>query len=117
MPNFNLHMILVSGVPDDNEEDCEFTQAYKKARELFDEDLVPPLTSVGHNSMQSFCVYPSFSGFGREAQILHLKNVDLFCDFLTKTHMDWFVVNVKEYAGEKPTIYRWSEDIIDLSEV
>lgn len=110
MPNFDLYMVMVSGVPEQYEEDCEFTQAYNKAKELFDEDLVPPLTCSGHNSMQSFCVYPSFSGVGREPQVTHQNNMNLFCEYLSTKHMDWFCVHWDEGKCEKPVVIKSSEE-------
>lgn len=110
MPSFELHTVMIHGFPDETDEACEFTQAYNKAKELFDEDLVPPLTSIGHNHTQSFCVYPSFSGQGREGQLKHKDNMGVFLNFLSETKLDWFCVHWKEYFGEGPHVYGSSYD-------
>lgn len=67
MASHLLQCIVVSGINSGTEHE-DLVSAHLKAHEYFDSDLISLLTPVGHNFVQSFCVFPTGSGLGREAQ-------------------------------------------------
>lgn len=81
MPNHTMHAIIVSGINSGSSEE-PILDAFDKAKSMFDPELLA-LTEPGHNFVQSFCVFPTGSGQGREPQIAHEKAVEDFCSWLT----------------------------------
>lgn len=101
MPSQTYHTIVVTGI-NPGVGDAEICQAHTRAMEVFDADLVSALSSVGHNFGQSFCVFPSWSGSGREGQIKHENGMRTLRDWLAKTDLDF--VETKWTDGAEPTI-------------
>lgn len=101
MPSQTYQTIVVTGI-NPGDEDAEIVLAHARATELFDSGLVSPLSPVGHNFGQSFCVLPSWSGNGREAQIKHQNGMRTLRGWLAKTDLDF--VETKWTDDAEPTI-------------
>jgi len=78
-----FHTLLVTGInPEDDK--APIVLAHARAKELFEEDLVSPLTEVGHNFGQSFSV-----SLGREAQENHHKAMREMVAWLASSELDF----------------------------
>lgn len=107
MPNLTYQPVIVTGI--NSGEDSEIVRAHVYARELFEDGLVSPLSEVGHNFVQSFCVFPSGSGNERDAQMTHRANVERFCAWLSTAELDY--VAIKWTDEDEPVITNSHEDI------
>lgn len=100
MPTHTFAPVVVTGI--NPGEGAEIVTAHGRAIELFEEGLVSPLSPVGHNFVQSFCVFPSGGGQGRPALAAHRAAVEDFCAWLQTTHLDYFAAAWQD--GELPTV-------------
>lgn len=100
MSNQVLRTIVVSGINTGADDLDEIAAAWNKAQTYFEADLVSPLTSVGHNFVQSFCVFPTGSGSGHPAQLVHLTGVKTFCAYLACTNLDYVAVLMSDSAQD-----------------
>lgn len=100
MPTHTFIPVLVTGVNSGGGD--EIMAAHKRALALFDTNLVSPLSSVGHNFIQSFCVFPSGGGQGRPAFATHRASVEEFCAWLKTTNLDYFSASWQD--GDLPVI-------------
>lgn len=75
--------VVVTGINSDTEDDG-IVVAHAYAKELFEDGLVSELSPVGHNFIQSFCVFPSGSGNERAPQMAHREHVRQFCEWLAQ---------------------------------
>ena len=88
MENQVFQPIVVTGI-NMGEEECEIMRARAFAQFLFEPSLVSKLSPVGHNFVQSFCVFPTGSRSDRQAQKSHEKAVTEFCRWLSTTSLDY----------------------------
>lgn len=88
MENQIFQPIIITGI-NVGEEDSEIVRARAYAQFLFDPSLVSKLSPVGHNFVQSFCVFPTGSRGDRRAQVAHDNAVDEFCRWLSNTGLDY----------------------------
>lgn len=111
MPNQTYQPIIVTGINpgDEHDENEVIVRAHSKALELFEPELVSALTPIGHNFIQSFCVFPSGSGNQRDAQLKHQRAVVDFCQWLET--MDLEYVAIKWDDDEAPLITNSHEDV------
>jgi hypothetical protein len=100
MPTHLFMPVLVTGI--NGHEGAQIVAAHTRALELFETGLVSPLSPIGHNFVQSFCVFPSGGGQGRPALAAHRSAVDAFCKWLETTNLDFFAASWQD--GERPTI-------------
>lgn len=90
MPNHTMQSIIVSGINEGG--DSEYiTVAYQKAVAMFEPGLVA-ITSIGHNFVQSFCIFPTGSGNRRPPQLVHQQAIDEFCLWLASTDLEYVAV-------------------------
>jgi hypothetical protein len=104
MPNQTYQSILITGVnhSDDNDHSVEIVQAHARACAMFDEGLVSPLSPIGHNFGQSFCVFPSWSGNTRVGQMNHRENIRTLSEWLAETSLNF--VQTKWTEDEPPFV-------------
>lgn len=100
MPTHTFIPALVTGI--NPGEESEIVMAHRRALELFEDGLVSPLSEVGHNFVQSFCVFPSGGGQGRPALTEHRAAVKEFCAWLESTNLDYFAASWQD--GDRPII-------------
>lgn len=93
--------VLVTGVNSGSEGD-EIIAAHTRALASFDTGLVSQLSPVGHNFIQSFCVFPSGGGQGRPAHAAHRVAVEEFCAWLETTNLEYFAASWQD--GDLPVI-------------
>lgn len=108
MSNMTYQPIIVTGINGDDDS-SDIVKAHVLAKELFEDDLVSNLSEVGHNFVQSFCVFPSGSGNEREAQMKHRASVEQFCEWLSTTDLDY--VALKWTGDIEPEITHSHEDV------
>lgn len=102
MPNHIMQTIIVTGINSGNDFEGEpIWKAWSKATEMFDVDLVSAPTAVGHNFVQSFCIFPSGSGVGRDPQKAHQKAVAEFCAYLADTGLEYVAL---KWTDSEPVI-------------
>ena len=111
MPNNTYQPIIVTGINpgDDHDKNEVIGQAHVKALELFEPELVSALTPIGHNFIQSFCVFPTGSGNQRDPQMEHRRAVVEFCQWLATTNLEY--VAIKWDDDEVPVITNSHEDV------
>lgn len=90
-----LQFIVVSGINSGTDHE-DLVSAHLKAHEYFEAGLISLLTPVGHNFVQSFCVFPTGSGQGREDQQKHAENIPVFCAYLTKLGLDFVACQMSD---------------------
>lgn len=102
MPNHIVQTIIVTGINTGNGFDKEpVVKAWAKATGMFDVDLVSAPTAVGHNFVQSFCIFPTGGGVGREPQKEHQKAVAEFCAYLAGTGLEYVAL---KWTDSEPAI-------------
>lgn len=95
MPTHIYQPVVVIGVNNEIGPQ-EIVDAHSRAQSLFEDGLVSELTPIGHNFIQSFCVFPSGSSEGREAQLSHKRAVKEFCQWLETTNLEFVGLNWRE---------------------
>lgn len=95
MPTHTFIPVLVTGI--NPGEGAEIVAAHARALELFESGLVSPLSPVGHNFVQSFCVFPSGGGQGRPALAAHRAAVEQFCAWLETTDLEYFAASWQDF--------------------
>lgn len=94
MANFTYQPMVVTGIrSDETDPDEQIAAAHRMAMTLFEVELVSPLSPVGHNFHQSFCVYPSGSGDERDGQMKHRAAVEAFSAWLRGTELEYAAVH------------------------
>lgn len=99
MENQIFQPIIVTGV-NMGEEEPEIFKARAFAHMLFDSSLISKLSPVGHNFVQSFCIFPTGSRGDRAAQRSHERAVEDFCRWLSNTNLDFVAVKWDGWASE-----------------
>ena len=108
MPNHIMQTVIVTGINSDEQDHHQpITLAYVEAKTLFDPDLISARTPVGHNFVQSFCVFPTGSGTGREPQNRHQQSIATFVAYLKTLGVEY--VAVKWTDSEDAIIEHTSE--------
>lgn len=89
------HQITVIGVNSEAGPQ-EIEEAREYAVTLFEEGLVSELTPVGHNFIQSFCVFPTGSSEGRDPQLAHARAILHFCEWLKGQNLEFVAISWRE---------------------
>lgn len=113
MANNTYHSILVTAFNGDEETDPLF-KVHKIAQELFEPDLVSPLSGVGHNSMNSFCVFPNGSGSKRPAETEHRKAIERFVGVLKEADVNYAVIYWSDDDGSSPCVIGSHDEPLDM---
>ena len=104
MPNHTYQTVVVTGI-NSGDASSQIVDAHAYAKTLFDEDLVSELSPIGHNYVQSFCIFPSGSGNERAPQQAHRASIKQFCDWMSSLSTIDYVA-VRWTSGADPKIIR-----------
>jgi hypothetical protein len=104
MADQTYQSILVTGINPETGDSGPLFAARQRALDLFETDLVSPLSPIGHNFVQSFCIFPSGSSSGRTAQIQHSIAVNEFVLWLDEVVPGVDYVVTRWSADDKPIV-------------
>jgi hypothetical protein len=105
MTNFTHRWLLISGiVPDPDDQGDPLLHLHAIALTCIEEDLVGKPSTGGHNFLGSFCIHPSGSSMGRQAQTNHGSGIERLAKLARIAGLDYHVIRYEEGRGMPPAI-------------